>query len=88
MNSYTKTPVNTVIFDALCAIVLGLLSFGGPQAINAVFAISINGLYIAYAIPIAARFLCSNRFNPGPFNLGIFVSHNQSKNIDCVLMLS
>ncbi|KAF8890636.1 amino acid/polyamine transporter I [Infundibulicybe gibba] len=72
MNSYTKTPVNTVWFDALLALALGLLVFAGPQAINAVFAISITGLYIAYAIPIAARFLGDNNFKPGPFTLGIF----------------
>jgi len=72
MNKYTKTPVNTVISDAVAALALGLLSFGGPQAINAIFAISINGLYIAYGIPIAARFLCANSFHPGPFSLGWF----------------
>jgi len=72
MNSYTKTPVNTVWFDALLALALGLLVFAGSQAINAVFAISVTGLYIAYAIPIAARFLGDNNFKPGPFTLGIF----------------
>ncbi|KAF8168438.1 APC amino acid permease [Crassisporium funariophilum] len=70
MNSYTKTPVNTVWFDALCSIALGFLAFAGPQAINAVFALSVTGLYFAYAIPVAARFLGDNDFKPGPFNLG------------------
>ena len=74
MNGYTKTPVNTVWFDAIIAMALGLLSFAGTQAINAVFAISVTGLYTAYSIPIAARFLGENDFKPGPFNLGIFVS--------------
>jgi amino acid transporter len=74
MNSYTKTPVNTVWFDAIGALVLGLLAFAGTQAINAVFAISIVALYIAYSIPIAARFLGDNDFKPGPFTLGVFVS--------------
>jgi amino acid transporter len=73
MNGYTKTPVNTVWFDAGVALLLGLLAFAGTQAINAVFAISVNGLYIAYSIPIAARFLGENDFKPGPFNLGVFV---------------
>ncbi|KAF5375416.1 hypothetical protein D9615_008014 [Tricholomella constricta] len=72
MNGYTKTPVNTVVFDGLLALILGLLAFAGDQAINAVFAISIVALYIAYAIPIAARFLGTNNFQPGPFSLGIF----------------
>ncbi|KAF9463304.1 amino acid transporter [Collybia nuda] len=72
MNGYTKTPVNTVWYDAILALVLGLLVFAGDQAINAVFTISITGLYIAYAIPISARFLGTNNFKPGPFTLGIF----------------
>ena len=73
MNSYTGTPVNTVIFDAVLAILLGLLAFAGEQAIGAVFALSIVGLYVAYAIPIAARFMGENDFKPGPFSLGVFV---------------
>jgi len=73
MNSYTGTPVNTVISDAVLAIVLGLLAFAGPQAINAIFSLSVVGLYVAYAIPIAARYLGTNDFKPGPFSLGVFV---------------
>ncbi|KAK0466082.1 APC amino acid permease [Desarmillaria tabescens] len=72
MNSYTETPVNTVIFDTGFAILLGLLSFAGTNAINAVFSISIISLYVAYSIPIAARFIGENDFKPGPFCLGIF----------------
>ena len=73
MNRYTGTPVNTVIWDAVFAILLGLLVFAGPQAINAIFSLSIVGLYVAYSIPIAARYLGSNDFKPGPFSLGVFV---------------
>ncbi|KAJ8522185.1 hypothetical protein ONZ45_g1230 [Pleurotus djamor] len=72
MNSYTKTPVNTVWFVAFCSTALALLAFAGAQAISAVFSISITASYIAYAIPIAARYLGDNDFKPGPFNLGIF----------------
>ncbi|KAI0744734.1 APC amino acid permease [Earliella scabrosa] len=72
MNSYTGTPVNTVWFTAIFSILLGLLAFAGDAAINAIFAMSITALYVAYAIPIAARFLGSNDFTPGPFNLGRF----------------
>ncbi|PAV15638.1 amino acid transporter [Pyrrhoderma noxium] len=72
MNSYTETPVNTVWFSSLCAALLGLLVFAGEQAINAVFSISVVALYIAYAIPIVARFAFKNDFKPGPFNLGFF----------------
>ncbi|KAI8972562.1 APC amino acid permease [Trametes punicea] len=70
MNNFTGTPVNTVWFVAVFAILLGLLAFAGESAINAIFAMSITALYIAYAIPIAARFLGNNDFVPGPFNLG------------------
>ncbi|KAF9446737.1 APC amino acid permease [Macrolepiota fuliginosa MF-IS2] len=72
MNSYTKTPVNVVWFDALLAVVLGLLVFAGEQAINAIFAMSVVAIYIAYAIPIIVRFTGGNDFQPGPFTLGAF----------------
>ncbi|OAX33684.1 hypothetical protein K503DRAFT_775337, partial [Rhizopogon vinicolor AM-OR11-026] len=72
MNSFTKTPVNTVWFVVAFAIVLGMLSFAGAQAINAIFSISVTALYIAYAIPITARFVFKNDFKPGPFSLGVF----------------
>ncbi|KAI0717739.1 APC amino acid permease [Cerioporus squamosus] len=72
MNAYTHTPVNTVWFVAISSILLGLLAFAGDSAINAIFSMSITALYVAYAIPIAARFLGDNDFAPGPFNLGWF----------------
>ncbi|EGO02856.1 hypothetical protein SERLA73DRAFT_165793 [Serpula lacrymans var. lacrymans S7.3] len=71
MNGFTETPVNTVWFVAVLAMILGLLVFAGAQAINAVFAISVTALYIAYSIPIVARFAFTNKFKPGPFHLGI-----------------
>jgi amino acid transporter len=74
MNSFTKTPVNTVWFTAFCSAVLGSLSFADPQATDSMFAISVTALYIAYAIPITVRFVFKNDFTPGPFSLGIFVS--------------
>ncbi|KAF8339826.1 amino acid transporter [Cantharellus anzutake] len=71
VNSFTKTPVNTVWFSALGAALLGLLSFAGPAAIGAVFSASIIELYVAYSIPIICRFAFSaNEFEPGPFHLG------------------
>ncbi|EJC97506.1 amino acid transporter [Fomitiporia mediterranea MF3/22] len=72
MNSYTRTPVNTVWFSAILATLLGLLVFAGAQAINAVFSISVTASYVAYSIPIIARFVFENNFKPGPFNLGFF----------------
>ncbi|KDQ54538.1 hypothetical protein JAAARDRAFT_135209 [Jaapia argillacea MUCL 33604] len=72
MNSYTGTPVNTVWFTCFWAVAMGLLAFAGAGAIDAVFAIGVVALYIAYSIPIAARFLGENDFKPGPFSLGVF----------------
>ncbi|RPD60766.1 APC amino acid permease [Lentinus tigrinus ALCF2SS1-7] len=72
MNGYTRTPVNTVWFTAIFSILLGLLAFAGDSAINAIFSMSITALYVAYSIPIAARFLGDNDFAPGPFSLGWF----------------
>ncbi|KAI6032489.1 amino acid/polyamine transporter I [Pisolithus marmoratus] len=72
MNSFTGTPVNTVWFVVLMAALLGLLAFAGPAAINAIFTMSITALYVAYTIPIFARFAFDNDFKPGPFNLGFF----------------
>lgn len=76
MNSYTKTPVNTVWFDAIGAIIMGLLVFAGPAAISGVFSLGIVALYFAYCIPITVRFTGGQPFKPGPFNLGVFVCLN------------
>lgn len=72
MNGYTGTPCNSVWYCALLSILMAVLVFAGDQAINAVFAISVSGLYIAYSIPIIARFVGPNDFQPGPFSLGVF----------------
>lgn len=74
INRYTQSPVNTVWFDVIFAILLGCLAFAGPQAINAVFALSVTALYVAYSIPISARIVSKTNFEPGPFSLGIWVS--------------
>jgi len=73
MNSYTGMPVNTVWFSVVMAALFSALTFAGAQATNAVFAVSIVALYVAYAIPIMARFVFENDFKPGPFDLGVFV---------------
>ncbi|KZT66736.1 amino acid transporter [Daedalea quercina L-15889] len=72
MNSFTGTPVNTVYFTCTFALLLGLLAFAGEAAINAIFSLSVVALYVAYAVPIAARFLGENDFQPGPFSLGMW----------------
>ncbi|OJA10262.1 hypothetical protein AZE42_08921 [Rhizopogon vesiculosus] len=70
INRYTKTPVNTVWFDAILILAIGLLAFAGSQAIDAVFTISITASYISYITPITTRFVFKNNFKPGPFYLG------------------
>ncbi|KIM68949.1 hypothetical protein SCLCIDRAFT_7133 [Scleroderma citrinum Foug A] len=72
VNKYTRTPVNAVWFVIITAGLLGLLSFAGTQAINAIFSVTVNALYIAYIIPIVSRWLGDNDFKPGPFHLGPF----------------
>ncbi|KAH7912918.1 amino acid/polyamine transporter I [Hygrophoropsis aurantiaca] len=70
INSFTKTPVNTVWFCAVIALLLGSLAFAGTEAINAIFTIPVTALYISYMIPIFARFAFKNSFKHGPFHLG------------------
>ena len=81
INSYTGTPINSVWYDAILAIAMGLLVFAGDQAINAAFALSVTGLYIAYAIPIICRFWGENDFRPGPFYLGSLVSQGSTLSV-------
>jgi amino acid transporter len=74
MNRHTGTPVNAVWFCCVIAIFLGLLAFAGDQAIGAIFSLGVVSLNVAYAIPIAARYLFENDCKPGPFSLGRWVS--------------
>ena len=77
INSYTKTPVNTVWLDASLALAIGLLSFASTQAINAVFTLAVTSSYVSYITPIVVRFAFQNDFKPGPFYLGKWVSPNR-----------
>ena len=56
------------------SLLLGLLAFAGAAAITAVFSLGVAGQNVAYSIPIVARFLCKDKFIPGPFFLGKLVS--------------
>ncbi|KAJ7223478.1 amino acid/polyamine transporter I [Mycena pura] len=71
MNSRTRTPVHAVVFLALMAILLGLLSFAGPLAISAVFTMAIVCQYIGWTTPIVARWVGGQTFVAGPFKLGL-----------------
>jgi len=72
LDKRTKTPVATVWMIVGIAFLLGLLSFAGSAAIEAVFTIVVAANYVAYIIPLATRFVFARRngFRPGPFNLG------------------
>jgi len=70
INSRTQTPVNGVIFAGIVAWLLGLITLAGPAATVAIFSLAVCGQYVAYLIPISARFLGQNTFKPGPFSLG------------------
>ncbi|KAJ7849614.1 APC amino acid permease [Mycena leptocephala] len=74
INKTTRTPVNSVWLGAVGALLLGLLAFAGPTAINAVFSLGVACQYVIFSIPISARFLGGKKFKPGPFHLGIFSS--------------
>lgn len=60
MNSFTKTPVNTVWFVCGFSALLGLLVFAGEQAIDAIFALSIVALYVG-KWPVVLQFTCASR---------------------------
>ncbi|KAG1723081.1 amino acid/polyamine transporter I [Suillus paluster] len=70
INGYTKTPVNTVWFDAVFILVIGLLAFVSTPAINAIFTIGVTASYVSFITPITTRFAFKNDFKPGPFHLG------------------
>ncbi|KAL0577548.1 hypothetical protein V5O48_004446 [Marasmius crinis-equi] len=66
----TRAPIRSVWFSAFLTMLLGLITFAGANAINAVFALVITGQYTAYAIPVAARWMGGKDFKPGPVNFG------------------
>jgi len=65
--------VNAVWFSVILSFLLGLLSFAGDNAIGAVFSLVVAGQYVAYSIPITARFVGGQEVKPGPFSLGFMV---------------
>lgn len=75
INPSTRTPVNCVWASAAAGLLLGLLAFAGPSAINAIFSLAIIGQYIAFSVPVACRLLGGVPWTPGPFTLGKFVSY-------------
>ncbi|KZT68481.1 APC amino acid permease [Daedalea quercina L-15889] len=66
----TQTPMTCAFAVAISSALLGLLAFAGDAATSALFELGIVGIYIAYMIPIACRFVGGSAWVPGPFNLG------------------
>ena len=75
INTRSGAPTYCVWISGILAMLLGLLSFAGPLATEAIFTVSIVAQFVSIATPIAARYLGSQEFVPGPFSLGILVRH-------------
>jgi amino acid transporter len=73
VNPRVHAPVRCVWFAASVALLLGLLSFAGPNAIGAIFSLGIIAQYASWSIPILARHLGGQKISRGPFHLGAFV---------------
>lgn len=80
-NRRTAAPVHAVWFAVFLSILLGSLVFAGPDATAAVFSLVVTGQYVAYSIPITARFLGKKELKRGPFTLGAFVSNFLGDNV-------
>lgn len=75
INERTLTPVNPAWFSTIISALLGLLGLINEAAVSAIFALSVIGASIAYAIPVLARLLApKERFTPGKWYLGKFWS--------------
>ncbi|KAJ7924314.1 hypothetical protein B0H13DRAFT_1492011, partial [Mycena leptocephala] len=65
LNPTTGTPVRAVLFTAICAALLGLVTFVGPAATGAIFSLSVVGQYTANSVPITACISGGQPFVPG-----------------------
>ncbi|KAI0078389.1 APC amino acid permease [Panus rudis PR-1116 ss-1] len=74
VSSWTMTPLRSIWFTTIIAIIPGLLDLASPIAANAIFALTAMALDLSYIIPIFLRRLYSNHpevnFKPGPFYMG------------------
>ncbi|KAJ2956474.1 hypothetical protein NQZ79_g7653 [Umbelopsis isabellina] len=72
INKKIQTPVNAVWLSVTVAAILGLPSLGNATAFSAITSVATIGLYISYAIPIAAKLMNKKQFRRGPLHLGRF----------------
>jgi len=73
--NHHRVPAYSVIFMAVCALVVTLPALIGDEAnytyaFYAVVSITVIGLYIAYVIPTFLRWRMGDAFEPGPWTLG------------------
>ncbi|KAJ5352934.1 hypothetical protein N7452_001908 [Penicillium brevicompactum] len=88
VNSYTQTPVNAVILNAVLGILMCLLILAGEVAIGALFSIGAIAQFFAFAIPITIRvFFVGNRFRKGPWHLGPFGPYIGGIGVSFVLLM-
>ncbi|KAH3898952.1 related to GABA-specific permease [Saccharomycodes ludwigii] len=70
-----NVPVRAVWGSTGLALALGCLCFAGDDAANALFSLSVAGMYMALIIPITLRLTYGRKdFRPGPFYLGKILS--------------
>ncbi|PMD48685.1 amino acid transporter [Hyaloscypha variabilis F] len=71
INSKTGTPLWAVWISVFFCIVINLIGLGSYAAISGVFNICAIALDWSYCIPIACKLLFG-KFEPGPWNLGVY----------------
>jgi amino acid permease (GABA permease) len=71
INSKTGTPLYAVWISVFFCIVINLIGLGSYAAIAGVFNICAIALDWSYCIPIACKLLFG-KFEPGPWNMGVF----------------
>lgn len=71
----TAVPIRAIWGSAIFSLALGALCLAGDTAANALFSLSIAGMYMALIFPITLRLTYGRKdFRPGPFYLGDFWS--------------
>ncbi|KAI4161517.1 MAG: hypothetical protein LQ342_004801 [Letrouitia transgressa] len=70
IDRHFKAPVRTVLFGAICSLLLALPSLGSAVAFYGTTSIATIGLYISYGIPISMTLVYPYNFKRGPFQLG------------------
>src|SRR6267143_956128 len=65
-----RTPARAIWVAAIIAFIPALAQFPVPAVYSIVVSISVIGLYVSYVIPVLLALIFSDRWKPGPWNLG------------------